>query len=102
MVESGNQLSYEWSSGSLREPLLFEVAPDVGQQFSSFRYLGHQAVEIVRLHGLVQPDDVRVSEPPHQLCLPKKVLPDIVFFDLVCFNDLYGNLQCDQLFVKSA
>lgn len=65
MEESRYQLPYEWSGSGLGKPLLFEVAPDMGKEFPPFRHLGHQAVQVIGLHGLIEPDNVRMSKPPH-------------------------------------
>ena len=65
------------------------------EKFVSLCDLHDKTVEIVRLHSLVQPDDVGVAQPAHELCLTQKVLADIVFLDLVSLNDLDCNLQTE-------
>lgn len=65
----------------------------MGEQLPSLCNLCHQAVQVVGLHGLVETDDVWVAKPPHQLSFSKQVLPHIVLFDLVGFDNLDSNLR---------
>lgn len=63
------------------------------EKLSSFGHLRHQAVEVVGLHGLIESDDVGVTEPSHQLCLSQQVLADIVFLDFIRLNNFDCHLQ---------
>ena len=63
------------------------------EKLSSLSHLCHQAVEIVGLHGLIESNDVGVTEPSHQLCLSQKVLADIVFLDFIGLNNFDCHLQ---------
>ena len=69
VMQSRYQLSYEGTCGGLRQSLLFEVVPYVGEKLSSFSHLRHQAVEVVGLHCLVESDYIGMTEPSHELCL---------------------------------
>ena len=69
MMQSRYELSYEGTCGGFRQSLLFEVISYVGEKLSSLGHLCHQAVKVVGLHGLIEPDDVGVTEPSHELCL---------------------------------
>ena len=93
MMQSRYELSYERTCGGLWQSLLLEVTPYVWEELSSFGHLCHQAVEVIGLHGLIESNDVGVTEPSHQLCLSQQVLTDIVFLDFVCLNDFDCNLQ---------
>ena len=68
MMQSRDQLSYERPSGGLRQSLLLEVISYMREKLSTFCNLRHQAVEVVGLHGLIEPDDVGMTKPSHQLC----------------------------------
>ena len=92
VMQSRDQLSYEWSRDGLREPLLFEIVPHVRQKLSPLCHLCHQTVEVAGLHGLIETDDVRVPKTTHELSLPQKVFSDVLLLDLICFNDLHSNL----------
>lgn len=92
MVERRYQLPYEGTCSSFRESLLLEIVSDMRKKFSTLCDFSHQAVQVVGLHGLVQSDDVGVSETTHELGLTKKILSNIVFFDLIRFNNFYCNL----------
>ena len=58
----------------------------------------HQTVEVAGLHGLIETDDVRVSEAPHELGLTEEVLTNILFFDLISLNDLHRYLQIEIIY----
>ena len=69
MMQSRYELSYEGTCGGLGQSLLLKVTPYVGEKFSSLSHLRHQAIEVVGLHGLIESNDVGVTEPSHELCL---------------------------------
>lgn len=91
--ERGHKLSYEWPSCALCESLLLEIAAHMRQQLSPFGNLCHQAVQVVRLHCLVEPDDIRVPETPHKLSLTEKILSNIILLDFICLDYFYCNLM---------
>lgn len=65
----------------------------MGEKLSSLGHLCYKAVEVVGLHGLIESDDVGVTEPSHQLCLSQKILADILFLDFIRLNNFDCHLD---------
>lgn len=93
VVQGGHKLPNEGAGGRFSETFLLEVAPDMREQLSTFCNFCDKAVEVVGLHCLVETDDIWVAQPSHELCFSKEIFLDIIFFDFVCFNNFYCNLQ---------
>lgn len=62
------------------------------EQLTTFCHLRDKAVEVVCLHCLVESDDVGMAQSSHELSFSQKVLSNVLFFNLVCFNNLDGHL----------
>ena len=94
-------MPYERACASLRESLFLEIITDMREELTSFGHLCHEAVEVVGLHGLIEPYDIGMTKPPHQLSLSQEILPNVILLDLVRFYDFDCYLHVGGEYNKS-
>ena len=92
MMQRRNELSNKGACHRFRQLSFFEVISHMRQQLASLSHFSHQTIQIVRFHRLVQPDDVRMVQATHQLCLTQQVFANVFLLYLVRLDNFDRNL----------